>query len=229
MEDGQFTKLVVMDEECDMELGFIISNPNCVYDSQLSEARVNLGRAMESEAEKFSPGRALESEVEEFSPLPEMLEVPMLSSGTSNEKNGPVILQSDDFLQQIKETNGHASRNILQKQKSILGEGTEPVVKKSSTVTSFASQDSTRTTPTSAQESSGTTVTSKGKVVPKLVTKVALMRKQVSTLEKLALEFQPSTADQENYLKLKNLKLLLEIGVISQEEFSAQAKELMGL
>ncbi|KAL2629610.1 hypothetical protein R1flu_014296 [Riccia fluitans] len=84
----------------------------------------------------------MESKAEEFSPLPETLEVSVLSSGntrkkqsvvrkknlessigkkqdrpkgTSNEKNGSVILQSDEFLQRIKETNGQASRNILQK------------------------------------------------------------------------------------------------------------------
>ncbi|KAL2649550.1 hypothetical protein R1flu_017678 [Riccia fluitans] len=90
MEDGQFTKLVVVDEECDMELDFIISNPNCVYDLQPSKARVNLGRAMESEAEQFSPGRALESEAEEFSPLPETLEVPVLSSGNTRKKHSIV-------------------------------------------------------------------------------------------------------------------------------------------
>ncbi|KAL2650016.1 hypothetical protein R1flu_018144 [Riccia fluitans] len=98
MEDGKFSKLAVMDEECDMELGFINSNPNYVYDSQPSEARVNLGRAMESKVEEFSPGRALKSEAEEFSPLPKTLEVPVLSSGNTRKKKTVVCKKNWNLL-----------------------------------------------------------------------------------------------------------------------------------
>jgi hypothetical protein len=144
-----------------------------------------------------------------------------LQTGTANEKRGPATLQSEDFLDRIKNTNAHASRNVISLRQDIL------------------ESSSSAETPLSRSKSN-TQSKDYGQKLEKCQGKQAskgdLQKSQVAYLEKLSNDFADSTKNQKTYLqektnsaKLSNLKVLLEMGVITKDEFTEQAKAVVGL
>jgi hypothetical protein len=143
-----------------------------------------------------------------------------LDTGNSNEKRGPATLQSEELLKQIKATNAHASRNIIALRQDL--------VQSNTSVDSF-------TTPSSGGDDRAR-VQPIAKIVPEgaATTKGKLLRSQVESLEKISKDFAESTRNQEAYLSVKtkgarlaNLKILLDTGVISKEEFAEEATKIV--
>jgi DNA anti-recombination protein RmuC len=70
----------------------------------------------------------------------------------------------------------------------------------------------------------------------KTTSKGDLQKSQVAYLEKLSKDFADSTKNQKTHLQektssaeLSNLKVLLEMGVITKDEFTEQANAVVGL
>ena len=137
-----------------------------------------------------------------------------MQTGDSDEKSGKIALQPVDVFQQIKKTNGHAKRNILARQAEMVTEMSTDAATK-------------RKLPESAKVADPAPVKH-----PK--TKAQMLGNQVASLEELKNIFSQVSEGQKDLLKhrsdmmrLQKLEKALFLNLISQEEFTKAAKELL--
>jgi hypothetical protein len=138
-----------------------------------------------------------------------------LQTGTSNNRGGPATLQSSDFLKWIKATDSHATRSVISLRHTIVKNTTNP-----------------------GNRSTNSDSTGSGPIVDlDLVrSKSACLQQQTASLEKMSKDFATSVSNQKEFIaekrvgaKLQNLKLLMDCGVLSREEFSKHARVVAGI
>lgn len=159
-----------------------------------------------------------------------------LKTGTSNtEGTGSAVLQCDEFLAKIKDTNGHAVRNILHKRASIIAASSKECTSKRRAETIVEGESNSDREVASSGVNNVISGPSASKI-PKLVTKSEMLSTQVQALKQMSSDFTEATNNQREFMisrrrsqKLLNLKLLLDTNVLSQEEFAQQARILMDL
>jgi hypothetical protein len=142
-----------------------------------------------------------------------------LQTGTSNTPDTPAALQSSEILKRIKETNGHATRNLISLRHTLINSSSDDQGR------DFADNGHS-VRPQSSSTSRGASV-----ITP---TKKEYLRQQADTLEKMSNDFASSIEMQKLYMNTKrktaelaSLKLLLDAGVLTKVEFSEQARKLM--
>jgi hypothetical protein len=138
-----------------------------------------------------------------------------LQTGTSNSRGGPETLQSSEFLKRIKATDAHATRSIISLRHTI-------VKNKANSGNRPTSSDSTGSGPI-------------GDLDP-VLSKSACLLQQTSCLEKMSKDFATSVSNQKEFMaekrvgaKFQNLKLQMDSGVLSHEEFSKHARVVAGI
>jgi hypothetical protein len=144
-----------------------------------------------------------------------------LKTGTSNEAGSEkACLQKETVLQQLKLTDGHAKRNILAQRQAIISAASNSTPSKRKQ-TDEADIDVEKQRPSKAQT----------------------LEMQAKTIATLSYNFERSTNAREAYLKrktellerkakrgrLSDLKEAKALGLISQEQFEAEARRLLNL
>jgi cell division septum initiation protein DivIVA len=137
-----------------------------------------------------------------------------LKTGTADDNSGKAVLQPEEFLDRIKATNSNASRNVLKLREKV---ASTIVGKKRShnLVDETAAEDK-----------------SIKKTLPR--SKAQLLEKQVDSIARISEDLNGNNKKREALLdlklsdaKVKNLKIALEFGLISQDEFESKAKALL--
>ena len=137
-----------------------------------------------------------------------------LDTGTSNTKRSNVaVLQSDEVLKKIRLTDGHASRNVLSHRSSIIAGKPSFVSPPSS-----PGFDLNFTRPTKTKNQ----------------TKAGLLAEQVESIGKICATLSGSSAKRDALLavkirtaEMKELKLLSDLGEISEEEMKRKVLLMM--
>jgi hypothetical protein len=138
-----------------------------------------------------------------------------LQAGTSNIRGGPATLQSPDFLKRIKATDARATRSIISLRHAIV-----------------------KNTANSGNRPTGSDSSGSGPIgdLDPVRSKSACLQQQTASLEKMSKDFATSLSNQKEFMaekrvgaKLQNLKLLMDSGVLSHEEFSKHARTVAGI
>jgi hypothetical protein len=155
-------------------------------------------------------------------------ELSQLKTGTANQGNGCAELQAEGVLDQLKPTNNHAKRNIIQQRQLILSEKLKlsPGFPEQSASTAIAPSQSTHSRLAECTETAkaGGGVKSKAK----------LLAEQSTAIIDMAADFKATVESRKPYLeakmlriKLANLKELKDLGIIDEEEFKIEARKLI--
>ena len=127
-------------------------------------------------------------------------------------------MQTDEFLQKIKETNGHASRNILNLRNKLMTGKTTPTAKATAKSANTQQDDSRADVPTQSTNR----------------TKKELLEDQTGSLSTMAGELTTSNQIMSDWIDekrkttaLNRLRQLRADDIISDDEYKAKARDLI--
>lgn len=135
-----------------------------------------------------------------------------LKTGHSDGDSGKVALQPADFLEKIKRTNAHASRNVLQLREVVV-ENMNAKKQKISSKEDGDNQDTKKTV---------------------VRTKAQLLGTQVDSVQKISEDLNRTSQKRDllidaklSQVRFAKLQQAFEIGLISKQEFDAKARVLL--
>jgi hypothetical protein len=177
-----------------------------VYEDFLEEARNEcLTNGTEFDVTKLPTERKLQDNLREF--------LISLGTGTSDVGEGSVTPQNDENLVKIKLTDGHARRNMIGLRDNLLRTDASNVVDANATGTRIERKRDLQQRAADSLEKMTTSITESGT--------------KMTTLLESKLELSTTrSAVQNDYVKLKSLKALLDQKVITQEVYEQKAKQI---
>jgi len=138
-----------------------------------------------------------------------------LKTGHSDGDGGKVALQPGDFLEQIKKTNSHASRNLLQLRESVVQN------LNSKKRTAVPKDDSVATVEPDPKK-------------PTIRTKAQMLETQVDSVKKISEDLNRTNSKRDLLIEAKlsqvrfaKLQQAFSIGLITKEEFDHKARALL--
>lgn len=136
-----------------------------------------------------------------------------LNTGTSNAKEGEkAALQSDEFIQKVKESKNFAQRNIINKRMKLIESKSDAQL------------------PDSRQaEKSAELPGDELKPAEQKISKMALLQQQVASVKDIADEFKTATKAIADRSGMEQVNLAFQLGVISKEDMQAKIRSIMNL